>query len=77
MGLRYFPQVETAMREANFQIASEKGLAASTILEVDDLLPHLTEDWSHPYSGWPFLLDASSFKVIALSSISPRNFQVL
>jgi hypothetical protein len=25
MGLRYFPQLKTAMREANFQIASEKG----------------------------------------------------
>ena len=72
MGLRYFPQLETAMREANFQ---KKGLAALTILETDDSLPHLLEDWSHPYSDWPFLLDASSFKVIRLSSISPRNFQ--
>lgn len=66
MGLRYFPRLEIAMCEANFQIASEKGLAASTILETDDSLPHLIEGWSHPYSDWPFLLDASSFKVIPL-----------
>ena len=48
MGLRYFPQLGAAMREANFPIASEKGLAASTILETGDSLPHLIEDWSHP-----------------------------
>jgi len=56
-----------------FKWLQEKGLAASTILETDDSLPHLSEDWSHPYSNWPLLLDGSSFKVIPLSSISPHN----
>jgi hypothetical protein len=57
-GLRYFPQLETATRKANFQIASEEGLAASTILETNDSLPHLSEDWSHLDSDWPLVLDA-------------------
>jgi hypothetical protein len=59
-----------------FKWLQEKGLAASTILETDDSLPHLSEDWSHPYSNWPLLLDGSSFKVIPLSSISPHNSSV-
>jgi hypothetical protein len=76
MGLHYFPQLETAMCKANLQIASEKGLALSTILGTDNSLPHLTEDWRHPYSDWPLLLDASSFKVIPPSSISSGDSNV-
>jgi hypothetical protein len=41
MGLRYFPQLEAAMRKVNFPTASEKGLTASTIPEADNSLPHL------------------------------------
>jgi Fungal Zn(2)-Cys(6) binuclear cluster domain len=67
MGLRYFPQLEAAMRKVNFQIASGKGLAASTIPEANNSLPHLIGDW-------PLLFDASSLKVILPSSFSPGDY---
>ena len=67
MGLCYFPQLEAA-------IASEKGLAAPTIPEADNSLPHLIGDWSRHYGDWRLLFDASSFKVILSSSFSLGDY---
>jgi hypothetical protein len=72
MGLRYFSPTRSYNAQSQCQAASEKGLAASTIPEADNSLPHLIGDWSRPYGDWPLLFDASSFKVYASEFIQSR-----